>query len=66
MNIPERAFTFYPGVTFDEGSATVGEFVIIGVPPRGHAPGAVVVGNPARIVRAVEDIAAYRRVAAND
>jgi len=34
-------FTCYPGVRLDQESLTVGEFVIIGVPPRGYAPGAL-------------------------
>jgi acetyltransferase-like isoleucine patch superfamily enzyme len=31
----------HPGVTFDAASATLGEFVILGVPPRGHVAGAL-------------------------
>jgi len=50
MTIPARAFTCYPGVALDEASATVGEFVIIGVPPRGHAPGALATRIGARAV----------------
>jgi acetyltransferase-like isoleucine patch superfamily enzyme len=50
MTGPERAFTCYPGVTIDEASAMVGEFVILGVPPRGHAPGALATRIGARAV----------------
>jgi acetyltransferase-like isoleucine patch superfamily enzyme len=50
MTIDERAYTRYPGVSFDEGSATVGEFVIIGVPPRGQAQGALATRIGARAV----------------
>ena len=41
-------FTRYPGVTLDEDSLAVGEFVIIGVPPRGRGPGALVTQIGAR------------------
>jgi acetyltransferase-like isoleucine patch superfamily enzyme len=29
----------YPAVEIDEATATLGEFVVLGMPPRGHAPG---------------------------
>jgi acetyltransferase-like isoleucine patch superfamily enzyme len=29
----------YPAVVIDDATATLGEFVVLGVPPRGHAPG---------------------------
>lgn len=31
----------HPAVEIDEATATLGEFVILGVPPKGHAPGAL-------------------------
>jgi acetyltransferase-like isoleucine patch superfamily enzyme len=43
-------FKRYPGVTFDEESATLGEFVIIGAPPRGQLPGALPTRVGARAV----------------
>ena len=33
------SFTRHPGVVVDEASLTTGEFVVIGVPPRGAEPG---------------------------
>jgi len=44
------SFRRYPGVTFDEASATIGEFVIIGEPPHGAAPGALPTRIGARAV----------------
>jgi len=41
MSPAQPTLTRYPGVTIDEDSLTVGEFVIIGVPPRGCEPGAL-------------------------
>jgi acetyltransferase-like isoleucine patch superfamily enzyme len=41
MSHPREPFTRYAGVTIDMTSLTVGEFVVIGVPPRDHAPGAL-------------------------
>jgi acetyltransferase-like isoleucine patch superfamily enzyme len=46
----EPTFTCYPAVTLDAASATVGEFVILGVPPRGQAPGALPTRIGARAV----------------
>lgn len=37
----ETLLTRYPGVDIDLGSASLGEYVILGVPPRGQAPGAL-------------------------
>ena len=41
MSPGEHTVTRYPAVMLDEASLTAGEFVIIGVPPRGQAPGAL-------------------------
>jgi acetyltransferase-like isoleucine patch superfamily enzyme len=41
MSLARPTLTCYPGVTIDEDSLTVGDFVIIGVPPRGREPGAL-------------------------
>ena len=41
MSLNAATFSRYPGVILDEDSLAAGEFVIIGVPPRGQAPGAL-------------------------
>jgi acetyltransferase-like isoleucine patch superfamily enzyme len=41
MSADGLAFKRYPGVRLDEGSSTIGEFVVLGVPPQGQAPGAL-------------------------
>jgi len=42
--------TRYPGVVLDEATLTVGEFVVIGVPPRGREPGALATRIGARAI----------------
>lgn len=48
MSAAGPTFTRYPGVTLDEDSLVVGEFVIIGVPPRGQGVGALLTKIGAR------------------
>ena len=44
------SFRLYPGVTLDEASATIGDYVIVGEPPRGREPGALPTRIGARAV----------------
>jgi len=65
--VEDHSRLIYPRVAVGEG-AVWGPFVVIGEPPRGVAPvvvhdvpdGVVVVGNPARVIKRVRAIAAYK------